>query len=249
MKADLVNLAQALSVGSLAVGESGLQILRYAAGEFRLTGAVRADGIFRGLGGLIPGAFTTTARDAIANGAGLKPYGMAILNPTTNRWEWNAGTDSAAIWLPFGLLAAQAPSYELDRGERVSDLPITAQSEAASQLVVTGNSITYDGTKVLLEFKWAGLRRTTASGGSGDENAVVTAVFECDSTVIEYVDLLANLGGGGGGTLRIEHTPSAGAHTYSVRMFNPATSMNVTIQANTGGSNRGKAVLRVLRAT
>lgn len=97
--ADLWNLTQNVGVGALAVGESGLQLIRYGAGEARLTGALRIDGILRALGGDIPAAFTTTARDAI--GAGLAPYGLRILNTTTNRYEWNRGTDLARDWQPL----------------------------------------------------------------------------------------------------------------------------------------------------
>jgi len=89
--ADLYNLAQAVGVSVIAVGEAGLQITRYGVGEMRITGAVRTDGILRALGGLYAGAFTTTQRDAIATG--FRPYGLIILNTTTNRLERNMGTD------------------------------------------------------------------------------------------------------------------------------------------------------------
>lgn len=94
--ADQTNLSQSVSVGLIALGEAGLQVLRYGPGEARITGAVRTDGIMRGLGGLYAGAFTTTQRDAIP--AGLRPYGLVILNTTTNRLELNKGTDPAPAW-------------------------------------------------------------------------------------------------------------------------------------------------------
>jgi microcystin-dependent protein len=94
-------LTQALAAGSLAVGESGLQILHYGTGEARLSGKLRTDGIVRALGGVYAGAFTTTQRDAIA--AGSRPYGLIVLNTTTNRMEWNAGTDGSPSWQPIAL--------------------------------------------------------------------------------------------------------------------------------------------------
>lgn len=94
--ADLSNLTQNVQVGTLAVGEVGLQLLRYGAGEARISGALRTDGIVRALGGLYAGAFTTAARDAIPLGS--RPYGLVILNTTTNRYEYNAGTDAAPNW-------------------------------------------------------------------------------------------------------------------------------------------------------
>jgi hypothetical protein len=82
------------------VGETGLQLLRYGVGEARLTGALRTDGIFRGLGGLFAGQFTTTQRDAITSGS--RPYGLSIFNVTTNRYEMNIGTDASPNWVGMG---------------------------------------------------------------------------------------------------------------------------------------------------
>jgi microcystin-dependent protein len=97
--ADLINLLQTHAVGTLQIGESGLQLLRYGAGEARLSGMLRTDGILRALGGVYAGAFTTAQRDAIP--AGSRPYGLIVLNTTTNRPEWNSGSDAAPAWIPF----------------------------------------------------------------------------------------------------------------------------------------------------
>lgn len=97
--ADLFNLAQSAGVSSLAVGEVGLQLLHYGSGEARLSGAMRTDGILRGLGGLFAGAFTTAARNAIASG--LRPFTLIIFNTDTNRFEYNAGTDASPNWQPL----------------------------------------------------------------------------------------------------------------------------------------------------
>lgn len=98
--ADIFNLSQSLGAASISVGEAGLQLLRYGAGEARLSGALRTDGVLRGLGGIVPGGFTTAQRDVIP--AGQAPYGLEILNTTTNQFEWNSGTDAARLWTPMG---------------------------------------------------------------------------------------------------------------------------------------------------
>lgn len=98
--AALYDLAQNLGIAQVAIGESGLLLNRFGTGEARLTGALRTDGIMRGLGGLYAGAFTTAQRDAIATG--LAPKGLVILNTTTDRYEWNQGSDAARNWLPVG---------------------------------------------------------------------------------------------------------------------------------------------------
>lgn len=98
--ADVFNLLQALGVASMAIGESGLQIVRFGSGEARLTGAFRADGIIRALGGLYTGAFTTAQRDAIPSANA--PYGLVILNTTTNRLEINLNSSGGApSWQPL----------------------------------------------------------------------------------------------------------------------------------------------------
>jgi hypothetical protein len=94
--ADLSNFAQVVGVGTLQIGDTSLMVVKYGTGEMRMTGAVRVDGILRGLGGLYAGAFTTTQRDAIPTGS--RPYGVIILNTTTNSFEWNSGTDAVPSW-------------------------------------------------------------------------------------------------------------------------------------------------------
>lgn len=95
------DFAQTIDLGTVRVGEAGLTITRIGAGEMQLAGDVRVTKILRGLEGIIPGAFTTAQRDAIASGRA--PYGLAILNSEKNKWEWNTGTDGARNWQPFGI--------------------------------------------------------------------------------------------------------------------------------------------------
>jgi microcystin-dependent protein len=108
LAAAAADLAQTVDVAILRVGETGLQIIKYGTGEFRMTGAVRTDGILRALGGLYAGAFTTTERDAI--GANLAPYGLIILNTTTAQFEWNAGTDGSRSWQPLVTVPSGEPA-------------------------------------------------------------------------------------------------------------------------------------------
>lgn len=107
----LSDFTSTVDVGTLRVGDPSLQLLKYGAGEFRMSGAMRFDGIMRGLGGLIAGAFTTAQRDAIP--AASRPYGLVILNTTTNLYEWNKGTSSVPIWesLGGGLPAPHASTH------------------------------------------------------------------------------------------------------------------------------------------
>lgn len=130
--AALTDLTQNLSVATLAIGESGLQLIRYGTSEARLVGAFRADGIIRALGGLFAGSFTTTARDAIP--AGFRPYGLVILNQTTNQYEWNSNTDPSPVWRPLGV----DPAGVLAFTGAASGITFLAESVGTNNIIVAG---------------------------------------------------------------------------------------------------------------
>lgn len=97
--AAIADFTQTIGLGVVQLGETGLQLLRYGAGEARMTGHMRVDGILRGLSGMLAGAYTTSARDAIP--LGQRPFTLVIFNTTTNQYEWNSGTDPAPVWAPL----------------------------------------------------------------------------------------------------------------------------------------------------
>ncbi len=148
MKADLNNLAQTLQLANLQIGETGLQLLRYGALEARLTGAMRIDGIFRALGGIFAGTYTTAQRDAIP--LGLRPYGLVILNSTTNRLEFNSGTDAVPVWKPVSeqqagqivksMLAADVTNQLIAPGE-VRIWPYGESTKPANTVLAYGQAI------------------------------------------------------------------------------------------------------------
>lgn len=105
--AAIMDFAQTIGLGSLQIGETTLALLRYGAGEARLTGSLRADGILRGLGGLFAGSFTTAQRDAIPLGS--RPYGLVILNTDINGFQWNAGSDAAPAWQALSPASVEVP--------------------------------------------------------------------------------------------------------------------------------------------
>lgn len=131
--ADQSNYAQQVDVATLSVGESALKFIRYGAGEGRITGHLRIDGIFRGLGGLYAGAFTTAQRDGIL--ANQRPYGLIILNTTNNRYEWNSGTDPAPNWQPISPpLGNDAISNAMLQDNSVGTAEIVDGSVTAAEL-------------------------------------------------------------------------------------------------------------------
>lgn len=137
--AALTDLAQNLSVGTIAVGESGLLISRFGAGEFSFTGLARFSGIVRALAGLVGGTYTTTTRNAIALGS--RPYGLIILNTTTNQYEWNKGTDAVPDWQPIApVLGAGSITSSMILDGTIVDIDLAAATITAR--VLAPNSVT-----------------------------------------------------------------------------------------------------------
>ena len=111
MKADSSDFSATIDLSTLRVGDTSIQFYKYGTAEARLTAALRTDGLLRGLGGIIAGAFSTAARDAIALSVGLAPYGTIILNTTTNQYEWNKGSDAVRNWQGIGLKVTYGTAF------------------------------------------------------------------------------------------------------------------------------------------
>lgn len=154
-----------------------------------MTGAFRTDGLLRGLGGIIAGAFTTTARNAIATGVGLAPYGTQILNTTTNQYEWNKGDDTTRNWQAFGSSITSGVDVLANR-------PSAASVAAGSTYFATDQVVQYVSTGAT----WI---RTSAPAGATVGWYAVAAVpagwvaydgGNLSASTGIYADLYAHLG-------------------------------------------------------
>lgn len=198
------DLTQALRVGSVAVGESGLILSRYGSGEARISGALRTDGVVRGLGGLLAGSFTTTQRNAISS----PPAGLVILNTTTGRYEWNAGTSGSPNWTPVGSLTTSQTGLLTNR-------PAANAVAAGSSYYATDQDVQYisDGSS------WY----RSGGGQPGDlvvtlNDAAATGRVLCQgqawpSTSGIYADLYAKWGGSTLPDLRARMPVVKGTHS------------------------------------
>jgi hypothetical protein len=122
---------------------------------------------------------------------------------------------------------------------------ITATTEGGATSVIAGNSVTYDGTRVKIEFYAPEIVYVSGTGTNK-----VTAVFLRDSTVVGQAVILesgTSFLNGEGVKAECFDTPSAGAHTYAVKAFAAATSPSYTVKAGAGGS--GSLVPAFLRVT
>lgn len=120
---------------------------------------------------------------------------------------------------------------------------VTATTEATAVAQITGNSVTYDGSAVYVEFFIPELIASV-------QNTVATFVLLRDTTVIgqiKYESMNSGTNALPGIFGKTKDTPSAAAHTYKLAMF--VSSGNYTVEAGNGTSgNLVPAFLRVTKA-
>lgn len=137
------------------------------------------------------------------------------------------------------------PGFEFDYVERHSTASITATSEGAADTFITGNAVTYDGsTSIIVEFFAAAV--TPDSGAAGRQ----LNVYLYDGSSIGRLSVNTTPAASSSQRavlVRRKLTPSAGAHTYSIRAA--VNSGTGTISAAAGGSGQlMPAYLRITKA-
>lgn len=116
---------------------------------------------------------------------------------------------------------------------------ITVTTEATATAVITGNSVSYDGTQVKVEFFAPGY-------DTGSNSILVTGVLLCDTDVLGTFPINTD-GTNEPISVSTFHTPAAGDHTYVVKFY--VSAQHVVIHAGAGGSgNALPAYLRVTKA-
>jgi hypothetical protein len=137
-------------------------------------------------------------------------------------------------------------SAELDYKQVTADVTgITATTEAGATTVITGDSVTFDGSRVKVEFFAPEVAYVAGTGTNK-----LTVVVLRDTTVIGQAVVLesgSTFINGEGAKVECFDTPAAGAHTYAVKAFAAATGPNYTVKAGAGGS--GALVPAFLRVT
>lgn len=131
-------------------------------------------------------------------------------------------------------------SGQLDYATISASATVSASAEGTSVAVITGNSVTYDGSAVVLEF-------FLPSTIQGTNNMIVNYVVYQDSAVVGQVRSNAGVVFDTPIYFRVLDTPAAGTHIYKVAVF--VSTSSVTLKAGPGGSgNLVNGTLRVVRA-
>jgi hypothetical protein len=142
-------------------------------------------------------------------------------------------------WESFGSAVGGAGT-EWDYAQiTASPAQITATTEGTAVTVITGNSITYDGTRIKVEAYFPAAVGTTSS-------SKVFVLILRDSTVIGHATTLATTVETGPVLVEVFDTPSAASHIYKVAAY---VNAGVTLEAGAGGSGSLlPAFLRVTKA-
>jgi hypothetical protein len=145
-------------------------------------------------------------------------------------------------------LAKAMPGYELDYVALSADVTTTQTTRASADTAITGNSVTYDGsTVVMVEVFVPRLGNNTSAGG------INMTLWE-DSTDLGIIGGFTNDGsfgagpGGTGASVRMRRTPSAAAHIYTLRIYVSIASTG-TVFSSTAGTpaTRCPAFMRITR--
>jgi hypothetical protein len=133
------------------------------------------------------------------------------------------------------ILGSGVPGYEFDYVERTTNLSVSATTAAGADTFIDGNSITFDGsTIVLVEF----------SAPLADSSVFLSVSLWDGTTDLGVIVQSNGVTAGLRGARRL--TPSAGAHTFHIKAWRGATS--ATVQAAAGGAGtRVPAFYRVTR--
>lgn len=145
-----------------------------------------------------------------------------------------------------GIKATYPPGYEFDYVAITSGKNVTATTSGTADIVITGNSVTYDGsTTILIEFATMGL--TAASSVTQDITILVRD--DTGTTIVAFICYHTAPASNSNfhpayGAIRV--TPVAGARVYSIRAYVSSGTGQVAAGAG-GGASNAPAFMRIVK--
>ena len=164
-------------------------------------------------------------RDTAANWTSANPT-LAAGEPgyETDTGKFKIGNGSTA-WSSLAYFQTGAggggggsASLELDYATRSTDLTVSATTGATADTWITGNAVTYDGTKVYI------------CGYAPFQNATTSAEL-----IIELYDGSTQIGRafqsdyGGSMYFELAYTPSAASHTFGLRAWRTGSNRTISV--------------------
>jgi len=164
---------------------------------------------------------------------------VAIVVPTPNTTITSAWGKSVAD----AINGAIPP--ELYYNQITAPLAVTATAANASQLVIAGAAVAYDGRPVIIEFSSPALLTPNIAGGAVTINLIEggTDLGYLGQAQASNPSILTGV------TFRRRLTPTAGNHTYQIAAWRTAGAANATVFAGPGGADQyPPAFMRIIRA-
>jgi hypothetical protein len=140
---------------------------------------------------------------------------------------------------------AWVDSNEVFYNQITAPLTVTAVAANASQLLIAGSPIVYDGRPVIVELSTPALLTPNVAGGAVTINLIdaSTDLGYLGQAQASNPSILAGV------TFRRRLTPTAGTHTYQLAAWRTAGAANATVYAGPGGVDQyPPAFMRIVRA-
>jgi hypothetical protein len=191
----------------------------------------------------LTGAGGSVATDAIWDAAG----DLAVGSGANTAAKLSIGaTNGMAVQRVSGAVAwALPPGYEFDYVQITSPVAITATSGATANTVVTGNAVTYDGSTVVLLHFYAPNAYTANLNpvdmefwlydGSSEIGRLGTIRSVSTNRALQFIKLERRF------------TPSAAAHTYSIRASQGSSTAGQVTAGSGGSGNDMPAFIRITK--
>lgn len=145
----------------------------------------------------------TTRGDMIYRNASNVTARLAI--PAAGQVIGRVGSDLGSLY---------PPGYEFDYVQKTSNTTVTQTSEASADTVVTANAVTYDGSTIIVIEFFSPTVRPATGGGQID-----LWIFDGSSSIGKIGSFVSPAAAADNKPCHVVRrlTPSAAAHTYSIR--------------------------------
>lgn len=125
------------------------------------------------------------------------------------------------------------PGFEIGYDQITAPVSVTGTTSGTATSIIAGSAYTFDGSPVIAEFYAPWVKTPSLAVG----NFTIVSLFEgATALAVSQHITPAAASAYSPGTLKFRFTPSAGAHTYSIKSFVTNTTGTPQIGAGTGAA-------------